>query len=177
MTGLAALKAENVQHTTGKYLTFMLADEHYGVEILKVRDIVGMLDITPVPRTPQYVKGVVNLRGKIIPVVDLRLAFEMPAGELTPQTCIIVVHVGQMDTGLLVDRVLEVLDIATDEVEETPSFGADVDTAFILGLAQTGDRVTILLDIDHLLAEKDLAGLKEAASLGTFGEPQSLASR
>ena len=134
------VKTEDVRRQIDKYLTFTLADEHYGVEILKVLEIVGMLEITPVPRTPHFVRGVANLRGKIIPVVDLKRKFDMPAGETTAQTCIVVVRAGQFEAGLLVDRVLEVAAIAADTVEDPPNFGTQLDTAFIQGLAKTDAR-------------------------------------
>ena len=108
----------------GKYLTFVLAEEEYGLEILKVREIIGAMDITSVPRTPDYVKGVINLRGKVIPVVDLRLKFDMAEIERTEETCIIVVNVGDVEMGIIVDKVSEVLDIAEEEIEDPPAFGA-----------------------------------------------------
>ena len=149
----------------GKYLTFGLAEETYGLEILKVREIIGLMDITAVPRTPGFVKGVINLRGKVIPVVDLRLKFGMAEAERTEQTCIIVVDVSRVEMGILVDKVSEVLNIAGGDIEDTPSFGVNVDTGFILGLGKANDRVTILLDISKVLGgdEMDhLAGLAQA---------------
>ena len=135
----------------GKYLTFVLAEEEYGIEILKVREIIGMMIITAVPRTPEYVKGVVNLRGKVIPVIDLRLNFGMEAGAATEQTCIIVVDVEGVEMGVMVDRVSEVLDIADEEIEDAPAFGEAIHTDFILGMGKAGERVTILLDIGEVL--------------------------
>lgn len=147
----------------GKYLTFMLAEEEYGIEILKVREIIGTMDITPVPRTPAYVKGVMNLRGKVIPVIDLRLKFGMPEAERTEETCVIVVDIGELEMGVLVDKVSEVLDIGADAIDDTPSFGTDVDTEFILGLGKTGDRVTILLDVGKALTGGDMASLEDVS--------------
>jgi len=145
------------QEKAGKYLTFALAEEEYGLEILKVREIIQMMDITAVPRTPPYVKGVINLRGKVIPVVDLRLKVGMPEAERTDQTCIIVVDIGAVETGIIVDRVSEVLDIAAEDIEDAPSFGAGVNTDFILGMGKTEEKVTMLLDISKLLSHEDVA--------------------
>jgi purine-binding chemotaxis protein CheW len=144
----------------GKYLTFVLAGEDYGLEILKVREIMGILDITTVPHTPDYVKGVVNIRGKVIPIMDLRLKFGIPEAEYTEQTCIIVVYVGQVEVGIIVDRVSEVMDIKEEEIEDAPEFGADVDTHTILGMSKAGDKVTILLDINKVLGRDDVAALQ-----------------
>ena len=146
----------------GKYLTFALAHEEYGLEILKVREIIGYMDITAVPQTPHHVKGVINLRGQVIPVVDLRSKFGMDAAEITEETCIIVVEIRQgertFQTGIVVDHVQEVLDIAGGDIEEAPQFGSNVDTDFILGMGKISDSVKILLDIDKVLAGDDLSG-------------------
>ncbi len=148
-----------------KYLTFELAGEEYGIEILKVREIIGLLSITPVPRTPEYVRGVINLRGKVIPVVDPKLKFGMPRTEDTRETCIIVVevsHAGEaISTGILVDRVREVLDIKSEDIEDAPEMGESVETEFIRGMGKTGDRVSILLDIDGVLTGGELEQLKK----------------
>ena len=147
----------------GKYLTFALAQEEYGLEILKVREIIGYIDVTAVPQTPHYVKGVINLRGQVIPVVDLRGKFEMETAEVTDQTCIVVVEVTEdgrtYSTGIVVDQVQEVLDIAGTQIEEPPQFGAAVDTDFILGMGKVDNTVKILLDIDRVLSDGRLAGL------------------
>jgi purine-binding chemotaxis protein CheW len=150
----------------GKYLTFKLAGEEYGLEILKVREIIGLMDITAVPRTPEFIKGVINLRGKVIPVVDLRLKFGMQSAEHTAETCIIVVHVGEVEMGIVVDKVSEVLNIATEAIEGTPSFGANVDTEFILGMGKVSGRVSILLDIDKVLAGSDMETIAGIARQG-----------
>ncbi len=144
----------------GKYLTFVLAEEDYGLEILKVREIMGILDITTVPHTPYYVKGVVNIRGKVIPIVDLRLKFDMPEIEHTDQTCIIVVYVGQVEVGIIVDCVSEVMDIAEVDIENSPEFGAEVDTHTILGMSKAGGKVTILLDINKVLGGDEMAAVQ-----------------
>ena len=140
----------------GKYLTFCLGKEEYGLEILKVREIIGLMEITAVPRTPPHVRGVINLRGQVISVVDLRAKFGMEPTEKTDQTCIIVVEIRQSDartlsTGIVVDRVSEVLDIPGENVEDAPEFGAAVDADFILGMGKVGQAVKILLDIDRVL--------------------------
>jgi len=145
----------------GKYLTFALANEEYGLEILKVREIIGYMDITAVPQTPAHVKGVINLRGQVIPVVDLRAKFGMETTEVTEETCIIVVEIAHGDrkfsTGIVVDHVQEVLDIAGEDIEEAPQFGSAVNTDFILGMGKIGNSVKILLDIDRVLAGDDFS--------------------
>jgi purine-binding chemotaxis protein CheW len=144
-----------------KYLTFALGAEEYGVEILKVREIIGYMDITAVPQTPHYVKGVVNLRGQVIPVVDLRAKFGMEIAEVTDETCIIVVEIAhevrKLNTGIVVDRVREVLDIRAEAIEEPPAFDASVNTDFIMGMGKVGEAVKILLDIDKVLIREELA--------------------
>ena len=158
-----AAQAEKIKNALlakeGKYLTFALSHEEYGLEILKVREIIGFMGITAVPQTPDYVKGVINLRGQVIPVVDLRAKFGMEAMEVTDETCIIVVEISQGDrafnTGIVVDHVQEVLDIAGQDIEEAPQFGSSVDTNFILGMGKIGDTVKILLDIDRVLCDID----------------------
>lgn len=146
----------------GKFLTFRLAGEEYGLEILRVTTIIGLMEITAVPQTPAYVRGVINLRGKVIPVVDMRARFGMPATEDTNETCVIVVEVqrdgGAVQMGIAVDSVSEVLNIAAEDIEDAPSFGASqVTDDFILGMAKTGNHVKILLDIDKVLASEELA--------------------
>jgi len=151
----------------GKYLTFSLADEEYGIGILKIREIIGMLPITSVPRTPDFVKGVINLRGKVIPVLDLRLRFGMPEIEYTERTCIIVVEIngqaGKIQIGSVVDSVSEVLNIKGEEIEDTPTFGTSLDTEYILGMAKIDGGVKILLDIDKVLSDGEIAALEKAA--------------
>ena len=160
-----AVKA--IVNREGKYLTFSLAGEEYGISILKIKEIIGMMSITPVPRTPAYVKGVINLRGKVIPVVDLRLKFEMEEMGYTERTCIIVVETrgeaGSVLIGIVVDSVSEVLNIKGAEIEETPTFGARLDTDYILGMAKRDGGVKILLDIDKVLGSETLEVVREAA--------------
>ena len=145
----------------GKYLSFALSNEEYGLEILKVREIIGDMEITAVPQTPPYVKGVINLRGQVIPVIDLRTKFGMETTEVTDKTCIIVVEVEQanktFNTGIIVDHVQEVLDISVEQIEDAPQFGSSVETDYILGMGKIGDSVKILLDIDKVMAGVDLS--------------------
>lgn len=151
----------------GKYLSFFLDHEEYGIGILKVKEIIGMMPITLVPQTPSYVKGVVNLRGRVIPVIDLRSRFGMESAEYTERTCIIVVEVqstgGQIQTGIVVDSVSEVLNIRGSEIEDTPAFGAKLNTDYILGMAKLGGSVKILLDIDKVLNDDELTSLEKVA--------------
>ena len=150
----------------GKYLTFTLADEAYGIGILKIREIFGMMPITSVPLTPPFVKGVINLRGKVIPVVDLRLRFDMEAAEYSERTCIIVVEIegqaGTIQIGILVDAVSEVLNIKAEDIEETPAFGVKLHTEYILGMAKMEGSVKILLDIDRVLNSEEVIDLEKA---------------
>ena len=140
----------------GKFLTFILGKEIYGFEILKVREIIGLMDITTVPQTPEYMKGVINLRGKVIPVIDLRLKFSMQEEEHTQETCVIVVEVENTSIGIIVDSVSEVSDISGSSIEEAPSFGQGIDTSFIMGLGKVKDKIIILLDIETVLSSEEL---------------------
>jgi purine-binding chemotaxis protein CheW len=151
----------------GKYLTFSMADEEYGIGILKIKEIIGMMPITTVPQTPEFVKGVINLRGKVIPVIDLRLRFGMESIDYTDRTCIIVVEIevtaGTVQIGIVVDAVSEVLNVNGEDVEETPTFGAKLNTDYILGMAKMEGGVKILLDIDKVLSSEEIATLEKAA--------------
>ena len=151
----------------GKYLTFKLANEEYGLEILKVQEIIQMQKVTTVPKTPDFIRGVINLRGKVIPVIVLRKKFNMPENEDTDKTCIIVVQVNNggkvMTLGILIDEVSEVLDIKSGDIQETPSFGGDVSMDFIMGVGKIGDKVKLLLDIEKVLTNADMASLKSAS--------------
>jgi len=151
----------------GKYLTFSLAGEEYGISILKVKEIIGMMPITYVPQAPGYVKGVVNLRGKVIPVIDLRLKFGIEPIDYTERTCIIVVEIGSLSKmiamGIVVDSVSEVMNIKNGDIEDTPSFGTKLKTEFILGMAKTGSGVKILLDINLVLADEEVSVIEEKA--------------
>jgi purine-binding chemotaxis protein CheW len=155
--------AAKADQRAGKYLTFELGHEEFGIQVLKVREIMGIQDITAVPQTPAYVKGVINLRGKVIPVVDLRLKFGLPEIEYTQRTCIIVVQVpgeaGPMLMGVVVDGVSEVLNLSGADIEDTPDFGQGVTTSYLLGMAKMKGKVKILLDIDQVLTTKEIHGL------------------
>jgi purine-binding chemotaxis protein CheW len=144
----------------GKYLVFELGREEFGIRVLKVREIMGIQDITAVPQTPSHVKGVINLRGKVIPVVDLRLKFGLPEQEYTQRTCIIVVQVrgeaGPTLMGIVVDGVAEVLNLAATDIEDTPDFGDGTATPYLLGMAKVKGKVKILLEIDQVLTRTDL---------------------
>jgi purine-binding chemotaxis protein CheW len=150
------------QSHAGKYLTFALATEEYGLPVLKVREIIKVMPITAVPQVPPHVRGVINLRGKVIPVIDLRLKFGLPSQDDTDQTCIVVVQVETTHQkrmmGLLVDGVSEVLNIAPQDMEEPPAFGEQIRTDYMRGVAKVKGTVKILLDIDKVLAGDD-AGL------------------
>lgn len=152
------------QQLGGKFLTFFLDEEEYGIEILKVHEIIGMMNITVVPRTPSFIRGVINLRGKVIPIIDLRLKFGMEAIAQTEETCIIVVQAQSVELGIVVDRVSEVLDIASDDIDEPPSFGADVPTDYLLGIAKTEGRVKLLLNIDRVLTTNEVVALPTLAA-------------
>jgi len=149
---------------SGKYLVFQLGREEFGIRVLKVREIMGIQDITAVPQTPGHVKGVINLRGKVIPVVDLRLKFGLPEIEYTQRTCIIVVQVkgdtSAMLMGIVVDGVAEVLNLAAGDIEDTPDFGQGVATPYLLGMAKIKGKVKILLEIDQVLTSQELRGLE-----------------
>ena len=151
----------------GKYLTFTLASEEYGIGILKIREIIGMMPITSVPQTPDFVKGVINLRGKVIPVMDLRLRFGMEAIDYSERTCIIVVEIegdgGTVQIGIVVDSVSEVLNIKGEEIEDTPTFGTKLNIDYILGMSKMEGGVKILLDIDKVLSAEEIAALDKAA--------------
>ncbi|MBW1714507.1 MAG: purine-binding chemotaxis protein CheW [Deltaproteobacteria bacterium] len=151
----------------GKYLTFILAGEEYGIAILKVKEIIGMMPVTPVPKAPSFVKGVINLRGKVIPIMDLRLKFGMEPLDYNERTCIIVVEVTTAEAGvtmgLIVDSVSEVLNIRAEDIQETPTFGAQIDTDYILGIAKMDGKVKILLDIDKVLSLRELHDMEKAA--------------
>jgi len=148
---------ENQDARTGKYLTFHLDKEEFGIQVLKVREIMGVQEVTAVPQTPTFIRGVINLRGKVIPVVDLRLKFGIAEKEYTQRTCIIVVQVTggevSMMMGIIVDGVSEVLSLSKDDIENTPDFGHGVEVPYLLGMAKVKDKVKILLDIDRVLGE------------------------
>src|SRR4051812_24131464 len=163
MTLSETISAAQTDARAGKYLTFQLASEEFGIRVLKVREIMGIQEITAVPQTPGHVKGVINLRGKVVPVVDLRLKFGLPAAEYTARTCIIVTQVqgenSPVMVGIVVDGVSEVLTLTGQEIEDTPDFGDHAGVRYLLGMAKVKGKVKILLDIDQVLSTQDLHNL------------------
>lgn len=161
--------AAGLQSTAGKYLTFKLASESYGIPVLKVREIIRLIDITSVPQMPNYIKGVINLRGKIIPVIDLRLRFNLPEAETTERTCIVVVQLNSLarsnaQLGFIVDAVEEVAQVSASEIEETPDFGAALAIECVTGMAKIHGKVKTLLDIDQLVAGETLKRIEPSLS-------------
>jgi purine-binding chemotaxis protein CheW len=170
MTEQARIMSQAVQRAAereGKYLTFSMDREEYGIGILTIKGIIGMMRITPVPQTPEYVKGVINLRGKVIPVVDLRLRFGMDSNGYTERTCIIVVEIEHnsrtLQMGIVVDSVSEVLNIKGSDIEETPEFGTTLNADYILGIAKTTGSLEILLDIERVLSASEMELIGAAA--------------
>jgi purine-binding chemotaxis protein CheW len=160
--------ANNGRAEASKYMTFKLANEEYGVEILKVRELIGMMEITRVPRARDYIRGVINLRGKVIPVVDLRVKFGMAPTLSTSQTVIIVVQLtapsGELTMGILIDEVLEVRAIAPGDIEPPPTLPSQIDTSFLLGVGKADKRVIFLLDIDRVLTAQERASVSETSA-------------
>ena len=144
----------------GKYVTFFLGAEEYGLPILAVREIIGMVEITPIPQTPTFVRGVVNLRGNVIPIIDLRRKFSMECTEESRENCIIVVRAHGADTGVVVDRMSEVSHVEGSEIQEPPPVGAEVNTDFILGIDKSGGKVRLLLDIERVISSQELLNLQ-----------------
>lgn len=165
-TAVTENQSIKVDSRSGKYLTFFLAGEEYGVDILKVQEIIGWMPITPVPLTAKYILGVINLRGKIHPIMDLKVKFGMGQCQITDETCIIVIKTASLMMGVLVDKVSEVVNLASADIEETPSFGADINTEYLLGVGKTGGRVRLLLDIEKIITASDIIHLKKAAETG-----------
>ena len=159
-------KNENYISLAGKYLTFRLGKEEYGVPILKVQEIIGMMPVTFIPRTPEYVRGVINLRGKVIPVIDLRVRFGMPVQDDTEKTCVIVTQIDSGDNyiimGCVVDEVHEVTDVSDKQLDDVPKVGASINTSFILAIAKIAERVIMLLNMDKVLSvdeARELSGI------------------
>ena len=166
---LEPTNAEAATNLGGKYLTFALGDESYAVDVRKVREIIRLTNITTVPQMPGFIRGVINLRGKIIPVIDLRIRFGLPSATTTDKTCIVVVQIQTgvrtwRETGLVVDNVEEVLNLTASDIEETPEFGAQVDTEYLLGMAKIKGVVKMLLDIDRVLGANELQDLNQTTS-------------
>ncbi len=169
MTAIVSNTQENAARTdsrAGKYLTFQLGLEEFGIRVLQVREIMGLQDITAVPHTPPYVKGVINLRGKVVPVLCLRSRFRMETAEATSVSCIIVVQVQLSEgntvlAGVIVDAVSDVVNIGAADIEDTPDFGSGKTTPYLLGMAKVKGKVKILLDIDQVVKATDLPVLDE----------------
>lgn len=145
-------KSEGLGQMAGKYLTFIVGSEIYGIEILKVQEIIGMMNVTKFPKAPYYVRGVINLRGNVIPVIELRKKFEMDITEDTEKTCIIVIQLEKLREGIIVDEVREVIDISEENIETPPQFGIDEDMNFVKGVGKVDEKVIILLDIERLIS-------------------------
>ena len=167
MTEARTSHGQGAGSETSKFMTFKLANEEYGLEILKVRELIGMMEITRIPRARSYIRGVINLRGKVIPVVDLRLKFGFASQDYTERTCIIVVEValpsGAVMMGIIVDHVSEVLNITPEEIEQTPEFGERVETTYMKGIAKVKGKVKILLDLDRVLGSDGTVAMPRVA--------------
>jgi len=154
-----------MENSSGKYLTFVLAKEEYGIPILKVREIIKLLEITSIPKTPGYIKGVINLRGKIIPIMDLRLKFGLEEKEYNERTCIVVVEIAINDTrklmGLIVDTVSEVVNLTTDQIEPPPEYGYQNNQGYLIGVGKVKERVILLLDIERILSQEESILIKD----------------
>ena len=160
--------SSSAEALAGKYLTFTIQRESYGIDVLQVREIIRMTDITSVPQMPAYVRGVINLRGRIVPVIDLRFRFGFEDVKNTEQTCIVVVQVKLPDgkptqMGLIVDGVEEVINLAAADIEETPDFGTQLSTDYILGMAKVKGVVKALLNIDRVLKAEEVRRLQAGA--------------
>lgn len=158
---------ENSQETSGQrssaqYLTFALGKEEYAIEILRVQEIKGYSALTQIPNAPAFIRGVMNLRGAVVPVIDLRIKFGMPSAEIDRFTVIIIVKVRGKTVGLVVDSVSDVLDLLSADIEPTPDLGYHVDTSFMNGMAKNADRLIILLDIEKLLGGDVLSSVAES---------------
>ena len=157
------LAEPGIRQRAGKYLVFRLGQEEFGVQVMKVKEIIGLQEITSVPQTPDFLRGVINLRGKVIPVVDLRLKFKLASAACTERTCIIVLQVqhesGIVPMGTIVDGVSEVLHVPDSEIQDTPEFADGASRQYILGLARSKSKVRILLDIDAVMTSNELTGL------------------
>jgi purine-binding chemotaxis protein CheW len=165
MPAITETAVKAAESRAGKYLTFRLGREEFGIRVMQVREIMGLLEITPVPHTPEHVKGVINLRGKVIPVVCQRSKFSLAPAEYTARTSIIVVQVdnGKMMAGVIVDAVSEVLNVASADIEDAPDFGCGDDTSYLLGMAKIKGSIKILLDIDQVVMASELAALQTQA--------------
>ena len=152
----------NVDSQEGKYLTFQLGKEEYAIEIRFVTEIIGVQKITDIPDMPSYVKGVINLRGKVIPVIDVRLRFGFSEREYDERTCIVVVNIQSTSVGLIVDSVTEVLDIPAEQIDPPPNVNKSAQSRYIIGLGKTGESVKIILGVDKILYDDELERISQA---------------
>ena len=164
-----------------QYLTFLLADEEYAISILRVKEIIGYDTVTSVPKTPDWIRGVINLRGNVVPVVDLAVRFGLTARPVTKTTCIIIVE-WQMERqntmmGVMADAVSQVMDIADEEIQPAPSFGTRVNVDYLRGMAQMGKKFALLLDIDKVLSAEDTSDLRQASGNADKAESMAAAAR
>ena len=161
----------NLESESSQYLTFILDNETYGVEILRVQEIKGWTPVTRIPNTPEYMQGVLNLRGTIVPIVDMRMRFDLQYAEYTPITVVIVLTVksdsGERVIGLVVDSVSDVIDVDAQDVKATPDFGTSLNTKFINGIATSNDNMVMLLDIDKLLSVEEMSVLSQMSESGS----------
>jgi len=167
MSNANQLEAKRDIQIDQQILTFQLRGELFGLEILKVKELLEYNGITKVPMVPDYIRGVINLRGSVVPVVDMLYLFSKTPSEITKKSCIIIVESvgdgesGESYTGILVDNVNEVIDIIGKDVEHAPAFGTNLKTDFILGMAKVGEEIIILLDMDYLLSFDELSSLTQ----------------
>jgi len=147
-----------------KLLTFLLDQQEYGIHILEAREVVGQMHVDPIPRTPDFMKGVINLRGKIIPVIDLRTRFDMNPGEPTKESCVVVVEMDGLLTGMAVDFLVGVVTVESEQLEPSPRLGSNIHTEYISGIAKLGERVVIVLDMNTILSNEELVELDKNAT-------------
>ena len=162
--------ASGIHNLSNRFLSFYMADEQYGIDISSVKEIIALMKTTPVPKTPKYFKGVMNLRGIIIPVVDLRAKFGMEETQPDMQTAIIIVTIGGTSIGFVVDRVEEVLNITEEQLSEAPQFGTNIDTDFIRSMARVGEEVVMLLDLERLFSEEELTNFENVQQTKNGGD-------
>jgi purine-binding chemotaxis protein CheW len=153
---MKAIVKQQVEESN-QFLTFLLDEQEYGVELFKIQEIRGYAPVTPIPNVPAHVRGVMNLRGTVLPVVDMRMKFKLPPVEYNKFTVIVIAMVSEKMVGLLVDAVSDVLNVTQSEMRAAPDFGAAVDTRFIHGVFQTKERLAVALDLEKLLCESELA--------------------
>ena len=147
--------------SASRFLTFFVDDEQYGIDISKIKEIIAPINITHIPKTPDFVKGVINLRGSIIPVVDIRLKFEMQARDMDMETAIIIYEVDKVSIGFIVDRVEDVLTIDEKHISESPKFGSSIDTSFIENIAEVDNDVIMLLNLEKIFEPQELLDISK----------------